>query len=715
MGFDLSADDLKVFLEEAEEQLQLLEEDIVKLEQRGEDDALLQEIFRAAHTLKGSSATLGHQRMAELTHAMENLLDKLRKHQVEVSSELIDALFRCLDGLSELKEEIATEETREVDLAVLIMGLQAMGAETGKAPEPPAPPTGEAAEPEDLGWQAKQRLAEAREQGEKTVRILIAIDPKAPMPSVRAFQVLLKLGEVGEVVWTRPTQAEIEDEQVHDRLVAILIGDVTPGGLAAALSEVPEVELRVASDLSNERGTSPGTPAEQAAAPGRAAPAPVQAAAAQAASREAGRPGVPGGEGGPAARAAGGEGGSQALRRSGRSVRVDVEVLDNLMNLVGELVIDRTRLTRLVGQIDATDHRASGTGEELGRTASHIGRVSTDLQEEIMRARMLPVENLFKKFPRMVRDLAQAVNKEIEFVIRGEETELDRSVIEEIGDPVMHLLRNSVDHGVEDAAARRAAGKPEKGLVTLEASHEENSIVITVRDDGRGIDPERIRRKAVEKGLLGEEAARRADERELLDLIFAPGFSTAEQVTEVSGRGVGMDVVHKNLEKLNGSIEIKTAPGKGTEFRIKLPLTLAIIRALLVDMLGEIYAIPLVSVLEAIHITPADIKTIQTREVIIVRGRVLPLVRLERVFLGLERETPPEGYAVVLISLRAREFGLAVDRLVGEQEVVIKSLGKFIGEVPGVSGATILGDGGVSLILDMASLGTSVPWESRTA
>ncbi|MCL5677038.1 MAG: chemotaxis protein CheA [Firmicutes bacterium] len=686
MGFQISADDLKVFLDEADEQLQLLEEDIVKLEQLGEDDELLQEIFRAAHTLKGSSATLGHQRMAELTHSMENVLDKLRKHKLEVNSDIVDTLFKCLDALRSLKEEIATGETQEVDLGALVMKLRVVGAE-----EPGGERAGQAAPggTGELDWETRQRLAEAHEKGQPASRVFLQIEPASPMPSVRAFQALLKLGEIGEVIWSRPNQREIEDEQVGTSLETIALGLPEWEELARALGEVPEVRLERVADVQAAAEPGSGSPSV-----GEKAPTP------------AGHQGPPAEKVESAARG--------SLRKGSRTVRVDVEVLDNLMNLIGELVIDRTRLTQLVGLLEG-DQATGAIGEEMGRTSSHIGRVSADLQEQIMRARMLPVETLFKKFPRMVRDLAQAEKKEIDFVIRGEETELDRSVIEEIGDPLMHLLRNAVDHGVEEPAKRLAAGKPARGVVLLEASHEENSIIITVRDDGGGIDPQKVYSKAVEKGLVSAENNQHLDEGEILNFIFAPGFSTAEQVSEVSGRGVGMDVVHRNIEKLNGSIETRTEVGRGTEFRIKLPLTLAIIRALLVELAGRVYAMPLTSVLEAIHISAADVKTIKTHEVIVVRNRVIPLVRLDKAFLLEEREAPAESFPVVLVGLGARHFGVAVDRLVGEQEVVIKSLGKYIGEVPGISGATILGDGSVSLILDMASLISLLELEARTA
>jgi two-component system chemotaxis sensor kinase CheA len=386
------------------------------------------------------------------------------------------------------------------------------------------------------------------------------------------------------------------------------------------------------------------------------------------------------------------------------------------MNLVGELVIDRTRLTQIVGTLEG-HNQVGDVAQDLGRASAHIGRVTTELQERIMRARMLPVENLFKKFPRMMRDLSIKAGKEMDFVIRGEETELDRSVIEEIGDPLMHLLRNAVDHAIESPEERVRAGKSARGTVFLEASQQENQIVVVVRDDGRGIDPEKIRNHAIRKGILTAESAKRLSEAEVIDLIFGAGFSTAEKVSDISGRGVGMDVVRKNIEKLNGIIEIDTRVGQGAEFRIRLPLTLAIIRALLVEVDREVLAIPLSSVTETHRIPLAEIQTVNRREVITLRGKVHPLLRLvDLLGFSIEGKESQDYVLVVIVNLGGKQVGIAVDSLVGEQEVVIKSLGGFLGEIPGLSGATILGDGNVAIILDVPSLVKAwVPSAPKTA
>lgn len=690
LEFDATPEDLKVFLDEADEQLQLLDEDIVKLERDGEDDELVQEIFRAAHTLKGSSATLGHKRMAELTHAMENVLDKIRKHRLEPSTALVDTLFACVDALRALKEEIVTRQESNVDLASLVQRLADAGAGGG---EIAAAAGSEEADLPGVGWQVGAKLAEARERGMHAYLLTVALDMNSAMPSVRAFQILMNLSQGAEVLASRPTLEEVEEEQVVSPMAVLVAAAGGADAVRQLVADVPDVLGVTIKPYEDQEGVPAARPAAEA---GGSTPS------------------------GDAAASRG---------RGGRTVRVDVEVLDNLMNLVGELVIDRTRLTQISNIADG-DSRDSEVTQELGRTSGHIARVTSELQEEIMRARMLPVDNLFKKFPRMMRDLAQKAGKDFDFVMRGEETELDRSVIEEISDPLMHLLRNSVDHGIEPPEDRVRAGKPARGQIVLEASHEENSIVITVRDDGRGIDAEKIRAKAVEKGFLAEDAARRLSDREVTELIFAPGFSTADRVTDISGRGVGMDVVHKNIEKLNGHIEIDTTLGLGTEFRVKLPLTLAIIRALLVTLKGTVMAIPLTSVTETRRISGPEIQRIKTREVIVVRDHVIPLLRLAEVF-GLEDEQRPEGeqrrglsaqvvsrgeeVTVVIVNLGQKQMAIAVDALLGEMEVVIKSLGKLIGDVPGISGAAILGDGSVAIILDVPGLVQTAQREGRFA
>lgn len=700
--FDASAEDIKVFLDEAEEMLQVMETDILKLETEGENPEYLQEIFRAAHTLKGSSATLGHKQMAEVTHSMENVLDKLRKGKLSVSTAVVDTLFACLDVLKAFKQEIASGASAGVDTEGILARLA--GIDRVSAQPSPAAGAGAASRPDEpeavpaLTPMEEARVADGVARGLKPFWAGLRLDATAAMPAVRAFQVLLTVGDMGELIRSWPTQEEVEEDKVGEEIKVIFLTRLAIEKVKEGLAGVPDLSLvhlgaMPVPEAGNQPADSDGQTTLEMASDQAAAAVLVQVDAGSGIVETPSR--SPSGAG---AR-------GQAARNSSRTVRVDVEVLDNLMNLVGELVIDRTRLLQVLTQLEV-EREGDDLTQVMAGALAHIGRMTSDLQEEIQRARMLPVDNLFKKFPRMVRDTAQKAGKEIEFIMLGEETELDRSVIEEIGDPLMHLLRNAVDHGIETPDVRVAAGKSARGKVVLEAFHEENHIIISVRDDGRGVDAEKIRASAVRKGLLTEEAVRRLSDQEVINLIWAPGFSTAEKVSDISGRGVGLDVVHKNLEKINGSVEIRTEVGKGTEFRVKLPLTLAIIRSLQVKVLEATYCIPLSSVVETDRIPVSSIQTVRGREVIVKRGDVLPLVRLIDAF-QLERGEgfqEPKEIFVVIVSVFGKQIGLVVDSLIGEGDVVIKPLGKFIGDVPGVSGATIMGDGDVAIILDVSSL-----------
>lgn len=646
---DFTDEDLKIFLEEAEEQLQFLEEGLLRLEQGAREPELIQSIFRAAHTLKGSSATLGFQQMASVTHALENIFDRVRKNQLSVDSAMVNVLLEALDILRGLKEELAGGKVGTLDLQGIHSRLEEIA---GRATAP-------GGDHGESGSRREEKPAPPPEEPRAT-RVELTLAHDCPMPAVRAYQALMALEEMGNIIRSIPSAAEIENEKVGSNLVVELYTRHSATELQQQLQQIPDI----AAILVESEGQGDREDREE--------------------SMDASRP---------------------ARRIQGtRSVRVDVELLDNVMNLVGELVIDRSRLAQIVSKLSGGREAEENT-QELSRTALHIGRVTAQLQEEIMKARMIPIENLFKKFPRMMRDLAQQAGKELEFVVEGQDTELDRGVIDEIGDPLIHLLRNALDHGIEPPGERIRLNKPRAGRIRLAAQHEENQIVITVSDDGRGIDLERVRTLAISKGLVTEEVARRLSQREIIDFIFAPGFSTAERVTEVSGRGVGMDVVRKNLEKVNGSLEVATEPGRGTEFRIKLPLTLAIIRGLLVRLGEETYVIPLASVVEAILLPPGDVHRVNGHDAVLLRGKVLPLLRLEELF-GLSRGKVlhPQKVCVVVVRASGLQLGITVDGLVGEQEVVVKSLGKFLGNIHGISGATILGEGDLALILDVHSL-----------
>lgn len=661
--FDLTPEEMQLFFEEAHEQLGIMEQVLLSMEQQPDDPALVQELFRAAHTLKGGSATVGLDDVARLTHAMENLLDAVRQGQARLTTDLTD---KMLEGVDALRLLLAAAQEGESDAGVAGVDLDALIASLDQS--------GLTASPESAGGSV--------EAGPARIKWTIEVLPDTPLASVRIYQALMNLEDFGDVVELEPALQVIEDpEQDVDKLTVVIATSVDPGVIQQSLQNLPDLKSL---EWEVVAPGEPGTLEEKPEAAPQPAERPEPAVAAAAARREeapARSPSVAAG--------------------IDRSVRVDVAVLDRLMNLVGELVIDRTRLTNLArAELDSQTLQ-----EGLEQLSGHLSRITSELQDTIMRARMMPVQMLFRKFPRMVRDLSRQLNKPVNFQLEGEETELDRSVIEQLGDPLIHLLRNAIDHGLESPEERIAAGKPPEGRLRLSAFHQESNIFVEVEDDGRGIDPEKIRRSAIAKGLITAEQAERLDHAATLELIFAPGFSTTDEVSTVSGRGVGLDVVRRNIERVGGNVTIRSTIGKGTTFTIKLPLTLAIMQALLVDIAGVIYAIPLASVVEAARIGAEDIYRAHGWNMIRMRGQTIPLLDPGTVWGEMARvnrrgETTP----VVVIQTGSAPIGLMVDHLLGEEEVVIKSLGPIIGEVGGISGASILGDGSVALIVDAAGL-----------
>ena len=755
---------LGVFLDEANEQMELLEKDILQLEQTPSQE-LLQRIFRAAHTLKGSSRAMGFTPMGELTHAMEDVFDKLRQDELTVNSALIDALFVGLDALKVMKDEIAETSAATLDttaqtarLRAALNGAPPVAAEPAprvQAKAPIAPPTTAAVEtaPEsaetslseagfhlELALEQQNALEAALETGLKIFGIRITVADDCIMKSVRALMTLQALERVGSVLATWPNEEALDNEQFEQDFEVTLATAQEMETIRATIDKVTEIRVSLIAPWTQEereegRGKreeigfrEKGKGEREKDAEEAANAETIQNPKSETQNLEERRTG-------PEDRRQKVEE-KKAAPAQTPTVRVDVARLDKLLNLVGELVIDRTRLAQLGTQFEQV-FKTSDLTENLNETAAHIGRITDELQEEIMKARMLPIDNVFSRFPRMVRDLSQKLGKEINFVIEGKETELDRSVIEVIGDPLIHMLRNSVDHGVEMPADRTATGKSAAGTVWLRARHEENHIVIEIEDDGGGIDPEKLRANAVKKAVLTPEAASRLTDREAINLIFDSGFSTAKVVSDVSGRGVGMDIVKSNLEKLGATIEIDSKVGKGSRFTVKLPLTLAIIRGLLVNVRNGVYALPLSSVVETLKINRDEIHVINHREVVLQRGRALPIARMRDIFplnspaappkptadfnvgpgeSGTEKSASfaslaeararkqPDSLYLVVVGAAEKQIGLIVDSLIGEQEVVIKTLGKFIGEIKGISGATILGDGRVALIADINGL-----------
>lgn len=653
MGMDMS-DLLGVFLEEADEQLLKLDDGFLQLEKDPSNFEIVKEVFRAAHTLKGSSATMGLTEIAELTHSMESLLDSVRNQVVSVSPDIIDLMLAGIDALRKLIEQVRNGEPLSVETDDLAARLKAAsGADAASSPSPIP--------------RARREDPSTADMDPGTVKLIVEISPNCLMPAVRAFMVYNALAGLGDVVSAVPPSDDLDSIVAGQRIVINFRPAADASSVTDAINGLAEVEL-----------VDAVMPSDVAASPvGQRRPASPET----------------------------GEHATKAIQ----TVRVGVERLDTLMNLVAELVIDRTRLAQIENGM-ALEYENEDLVQNLGEAAAHIGRVVTELQEHIMKVRLLPVEQVFNRFPRMVRDLAHNAGKEIEFVMEGQETELDRSILEHIVDPITHLLRNALDHGIEKTEDRRATQKPAVAKVVLAAKQEENRIIIIVEDDGNGIDVEKVKRAAVKKGAVTEEMLSRMSDTDCMQLIFASGVSTAEKVTDISGRGVGMDVVKNNIQGLSGSVEVLTEMGKGTRFRISLPLTLAIIQALVTGVDDRVYVIPLSAVVETFRCDEDDVHYIDGNPAINFRGSVLPLVKMSSLF---QHDSATDGSirdsaTFVVVNTGTLKVGLVVDKLIGEQEVVIKPLGAFFGNLRGIAGATILGDGRVAVIVDVSGIGSMV-------
>lgn len=681
----------EVFLEELEEQLQLMDEEILKLENEGESTQVIQSLFRAAHTLKGSSAAMGLDFMKQLTHEMEQLLDLVRSGKRRVTEMLIDRLFHALDHLKLLKLDFMDGGSGSgIDITACIEQLKSFAGAGDEqeetpgagAPRPQQAQPRESGSPEafdrkpELPFHTRLKAGECLDQGRQVNWVRVEIAKDCPIKGARAFVIQSGLAEMGEVLFSQP---ELEELEKLDE------GDPKPVEIAFLLageSDAKTVEEQVAQFMDVSAVHAASVVAED-----------IELVNLEAAL--------------PASRREKDEAVSSAVASSGKAksqstIRVSVERLEHLMNLVGELVIDQTRIE----QVERVQRRrfTDDSIDELEHISDHLSRIIGDLQETVMKTRMLPIEQLFNRFPRMVRDLARDLQKDIEFVMEGKDTELDRTLIEEIADPLIHLIRNAIDHGIERPEARKANGKSGKGVLTIRASHEDNQVAIYVEDDGAGIDAAKIRASAVAKAVITEEEASFLSDRESYELIFRPGFSTAAVVSDVSGRGVGMDIVKSHIEKLNGLIEISTEPGKGTSFKIKLPLTLAIIEGLLVRLSGQTFIIPMSNITEIVRVTREELSTVRGQSVILLRNQVIPVAWVHDFFRMKKTAANKEHISLVIVGSAEKRLALVVDELLGNQEIVIKSLGSYIGKVPGIAGGTILGDGSVALIMEIAGL-----------
>ena len=693
---------LEIFLDESREHIQNLNTQIMDLEQNPESENTINEIFRAAHSLKGMAGTMGYKRMQTLTHDMENVFSEVRNGNIKVKANMIDILFQCLDALEEYVDNIqntADEGTNDnAPLIKMLNDVLTEGKGEAEAPAAPAEAPKEAA-PAAAGdatekWREIKLessqvtvLKEALAQGKKAYGLTVKVQETCILKAARAFLVFKAIEEMGEIIVSCPPVQDIEDEKFDFDFSLICVTEASLDKLLAAVLNVSEIEsahgaawdpsMANVEEEEKEEEKAQEAPKEEAAATTAVAPAANAEAAAPAAA--------------PAAKAPEKKQVSKPVVN--RTVRVDIEKLDSLMNLVSELIIAKNSLVSATSSI-------GNAGSEFNEQVEYLESVTTNLHESVMKVRMVPIESVVTKFPRMIRDLSKKLNKKMELYMSGEETELDRTVVDEIGDPLMHLLRNSADHGLESAEVRKERGKPEVGSIFLDAYQDGNNVVIEVRDDGNGIDTEAVKRKAVEKGVVTQEQAANMNDKEAIDLLFHAGFSTSEKVSDVSGRGVGLDVVKSKIEALSGEVEVKSKLGVGSTWTIRLPLTLAIIQALMVTVGGEKYAISLGSIQTIEDISPADIKLVQTEEVIHLRGSVIPLIRLSDVLDAPSTKGADENLVVVIVKKGDKLAGLVVDELIGQQEIVIKSMGKYISKCKMISGATILGNGEVALILD---------------
>lgn len=666
-----------LFVAESEEHLQIINNSVLVLEKDPQNIKILNEIFRSAHTLKGMSATMGFEALTKLTHKMEDVLDIFRAQKIGVTTEVIDNLFDCLDMLQLLLEEIKEGKDLQLDVDAVIIKLESV------IPSIAAIEDAKVEEVKEITVTdlEKQNLANVcSDKKFRTYVINIYLSADCQLKSVRVFMIFNKLEQMGEVIKSSPPVEDLEVNRMGFVFSLLFLSKLAKKKIEEALNRVMEVDKVVVNhiadlnELSDEADNTLEANVTTAANKKRA------------------------------------EGGAQQLNfKKIQSIRVSTQRLDKLMNFVGELVISKIRLL----QITQT-HQLKSLNEVL----TSIDRLTSDLQDEVMQARLIPMAQVFDRFPRMVRDLARSEKKQINLEVTGGEIELDRTVLDEIADPLVHLLRNSVDHGIELPQDRKAKNKSPVGTIKLSALRERTYVLVRVSDDGKGIDPDKLRRVAVEKGFMDEEEADKASDKDILGVILLPGFSSAKEITDTSGRGVGMDVVKMKIESLGGSLVFDSEVNKGSSFNLKLPLTVAIIKAMLVEVNHEIYAVPIANIAETVKVNQSKIKRIEKFEVINLRNEVLPLLRLNRALksqcekpmqikLNDQKDTQEQKnkeIAIVVVESGTKKAGLVVDQVLGQQEVVIKSMGTFLKGIKGFSGATILGDGKVALILDVATL-----------
>jgi len=665
---------LEMFIDESKEHLQACNEHLLELEKNPLDLAIVNEVFRSAHTLKGMSATMGYEDIADLTHMMENVLDAIRNSKIRVTTEILDVVFQAVDYLEEMVLDIASGGTGKKDVTQLVESLNrievggAVVAETAAA----VVLEDKVSHEDSLSYDGYEMtvIGQSFEQGFSAFEINVKLRDDCLLKAARVYMVFEILEKSGEIIKSEPKVERLENEDFNETFTVALITKEDADVLKAKVLKVSEIEsvtvIPVTTDyLLRDTGE------ESAVVTESTAPTIIEANAKKG-KRNSG------------------------VQSGNKTIRVNIDRLDVLMNLFEELIIDRGRLQSIASEIH---------NPELNETVERITRVSGDLQNIILNMRMIPVETVFNRFPKMVRQLARDLNKKVELEIIGAETELDRTVIDEIGDPLVHLIRNALDHGIESPAERVSKGKPEEGTVTLRAYHSGNHVFIELEDDGAGVNRERVLAKAIKSGIVTKETAETLTDRQVAELILASGFSTAEKISDVSGRGVGLDVVKNTIESLGGFMSIESKEGQGSLFQVQLPLTLSIISVMLVELKKEVFAIPLSSIIETAIIQTSEIMNAHNQQVIDFRGNIIPLLNLTEIFEIPERNSETGGYqSVVIVRKGERLAGLVVDSFIGQQEIVLKSLGDYLQSVFAISGATILGNGQVALIVDCNAL-----------
>ena len=660
---------LDIFIEESKEHLQSINQQVLLLEKRPGELTIVNEIFRSAHTLKGMSATMGYEDLANLTHCMENVLDAIRNNKIEVSSSVLDVLFASLDHLEAMVVEISEGGSGKRDVTKTVRDLEAL--EKGEAPKMiQAESKKEAESLHAYDQYEKQIIIQSKEQGFNAYELSISLRDDCILKAARVYMVFEVIEQIGEIIKTMPAVDMLETEQFGTHFTLSILTKESAENVQERILKVSEVDVVEVVDIQADKlNISSNTESD------KNDKLEQQEVKLEDKKSEPQQTSISG--------------------SSGKTIRVNIERLDQLMNLFEELVIDRGRLEEISKSLKSM---------ELNETVERMSRVSGDLQNIILTMRMVPVEQVFNRFPRMIRGLAKDLGKKVNLEIVGAETELDRTVIDEIGDPLVHLLRNSIDHGIENPGERSSKGKNETGTIYLRAFHSGNHVFIEIQDDGAGINKQKVLSKAIENGVITKEMSENLTDKQCFELLFASGFSTADVVSDISGRGVGLDVVKNKIESLGGSIAVDSTEGSGTIFSIQLPLTLSIMSVMLVEISREKYAIPLSSIIETAIIKKEDILSAHNQKVIDFRGKVVPLVNMKDIFEVPGSTEASQHVPVVVVRKGDKMAALVVDSFIGQQEIVLKSLGQYLTSVFAISGATILGDGQVALILDCNAL-----------